>query len=98
MYPGQLPAVRRDAHNIVAPVDLSTSDDMELVVKTLQVFVKKKIPVRFGLVPLASSPGSVAHLKVAHYLHETFGLASLIQYLEEVGRSRCPSVLGVLMM
>ncbi|GFF45487.1 UDP-glucose:glycoprotein glucosyltransferase [Aspergillus udagawae] len=83
MYPGQLPAVRRDAHNIVAPVDLTSSDDMELVVKTLQVFVKKKIPVRFGLVPLASSPGSVAQLKVAHYLHETFGLASLIQYLEE---------------
>ncbi|GIJ99324.1 hypothetical protein Aspvir_001454 [Aspergillus viridinutans] len=83
MYPGQLPAVRRDAHNVVAPVDLTSSDDMELVVKTLQVFVKKKIPVRFGLVPLASSPGSVAQLKVAHYLHETFGLASLIQYLEE---------------
>ncbi|KAF7177206.1 hypothetical protein CNMCM7691_005028 [Aspergillus felis] len=83
MYPGQLPAVRRDAHNIVAPVDLTSSDDMELVAKTLQVFVKKKIPVRFGLVPLASSPGSVAQLKVAHYLHETFGLASLIQYLEE---------------
>ncbi|EAW23905.1 putative UDP-glucose:glycoprotein glucosyltransferase [Aspergillus fischeri NRRL 181] len=83
MYPGQLPAVRRDAHNIVAPVDLTSSDDMELVVKTLQVFVKRKIPVRFGLVPLASSPGSVAQLKVAHYLHETFGLASLIHYLEE---------------
>ncbi|PKX98146.1 putative UDP-glucose:glycoprotein glucosyltransferase [Aspergillus novofumigatus IBT 16806] len=83
MYPGQLPAVRRDAHNIVAPVDLTSSDDMELVVKTLQVFVKRKIPVRFGLVPLASSPGAVAQLKVAHYLHETFGLASLIQYLEE---------------
>ncbi|KAF7160006.1 hypothetical protein CNMCM5623_005552 [Aspergillus felis] len=83
MYPGQLPAVRRDAHNIVAPVDLTSSDDMELVAKTLQVFVKKKIPVRFGLVPLASSPGSVAQLKVAHYLHETFGLASLIEYLEE---------------
>jgi UDP-glucose:glycoprotein glucosyltransferase len=83
MYPGQLPAVRRDAHNIVVPVDLTSSDDMELVVKTLQVFVKRKIPVRFGLVPLASSPGAVAQLKVAHYLHETFGLASLIQYLEE---------------
>lgn len=75
--------MRRDAHNIVVPVDLTNPEDMELIVKTIQVFVKKKIPVRFGLVPLASSPESIAQLKVAHYLQETYGLASLIQYLEE---------------
>ncbi|KAE8144057.1 UDP-glucose:Glyco protein glucosyltransferase-domain-containing protein [Aspergillus pseudotamarii] len=82
-FPGQLPPVRRDAHNIVVPVDLTDTEDMNFVVKTIQVFVKRKIPVRFGLVPVASSPGSTAQLKVAHYLQETFGLASLIQYLEE---------------
>ncbi|KAE8373550.1 UDP-glucose:Glyco protein glucosyltransferase-domain-containing protein [Aspergillus bertholletiae] len=82
-FPGQLPPVRRDAHNIVVPIDLTDAEDMNFVIKTIQVFVKRKIPVRFGLVPLASSPGSTAQLKVAHYLQETFGLASLIQYLEE---------------
>ncbi|KAL4888256.1 UDP-glucose:glycoprotein glucosyltransferase-domain-containing protein [Aspergillus ambiguus] len=82
-YPGQLPPVRRDAHNIVVPVDLTNAEDMNLVVQTIQVFVMKKIPVRFGLVPTGSSPGSAAQLKVAHYLHETFGLSSLIKYLEE---------------
>ncbi|GES62817.1 UDP-glucose [Aspergillus terreus] len=82
-YPGQLPPVRRDAHNIVVPVDLTKAEDMNLVVQTIQVFVKKKIPVRFGLVPTGSSPGSTAQLRVAHHLQRTYGLSSLIQYLEE---------------
>lgn len=94
-FPGQLPPVRRDAHNIVVPVDLTDTEDMNFVVKTIQVFVKRKIPVRFGLVPVASSPGSTAQLKVAHYLQETFGLASLIQYLEEVS-SNYPKKLHIL--
>ncbi|PTU25160.1 hypothetical protein P175DRAFT_0490224 [Aspergillus ochraceoroseus IBT 24754] len=84
-YPGQLPAVRRDFNNIVFPVDLTNTEDIDLLVTTIQVFVKRKIPVRFGIVPLASSPGSTAQLKVAHYLQDTFGLSSLVKYLEESG-------------
>ncbi|KAF5864999.1 hypothetical protein ETB97_005564 [Aspergillus alliaceus] len=82
-FPGQLPPVRRDANNIVVPVDLADIEDVNFIVKTVQVFVHRKIPVRFGLVPIASSSGSTGQLKVAHYLQETFGLASLIKYLEE---------------
>lgn len=78
----------RDLHNIVFPVDLTDSDDMELVVETIQVFVRRRIPVRFGLVPTASSQGSLEQAKVAHYLQDTYGLASLVQYLEEVSLSR----------
>ncbi|KAL2809181.1 UDP-glucose:glycoprotein glucosyltransferase-domain-containing protein [Aspergillus granulosus] len=85
-YPGQLPAVRRDLNNIVFPVDLSSTEDVDLVTTTIQVFVKRKIPVRFGLVPTSYSPGSTAQLKVAHYLQETYGLASLMAYLEDSAR------------
>lgn len=83
-YPGQLPPVSRDLHNVVVPLDLSNPDDMLLVFRQIYTFVKRMIPVRFGLVPMASSPESISQLKVAHYLHETFGLSSLIKYLEEV--------------
>ncbi|OJK03201.1 hypothetical protein ASPACDRAFT_23432 [Aspergillus aculeatus ATCC 16872] len=82
VFPGQLPSVRREANNVVIPVDLAKLDDATLIVKSIQVFVKNKIPVRFGLVPTTSSPGSIAQLKVAHYLQDTFGLASLMSYLE----------------
>ncbi|RDW72327.1 putative UDP-glucose:glycoprotein glucosyltransferase [Aspergillus mulundensis] len=85
-YPGQLPPVRRELNNIVFPIDLTSIEDVDLIVTTLQVFVKRKIPVRFGIVPLATSEGSIAQLKVAHYLQETFGLASLMAYLEEAAK------------
>ncbi|KAL4785908.1 UDP-glucose:glycoprotein glucosyltransferase-domain-containing protein [Aspergillus varians] len=83
MYPGQLPAVRRDLNNFVFAVDLTSVQDVDLIITTIQVFVNRKIPVRFGVVPLASSTGSTAQLKVAHYLQKTFGLDSLMAYLEE---------------
>ncbi|RAL10314.1 putative UDP-glucose:glycoprotein glucosyltransferase [Aspergillus homomorphus CBS 101889] len=82
VFPGQLPSVRREANNVVIPVDLTNANDATLIVKSIQVFVKNKIPVRFGLVPTTSSAGSIAQLKVAHYLQDTFGLSSLMSYLE----------------
>ncbi|PYH40559.1 putative UDP-glucose:glycoprotein glucosyltransferase [Aspergillus saccharolyticus JOP 1030-1] len=82
VFPGQLPSVRREANNVVIPVNLANADDVNLIVKSIQVFVKNKIPVRFGLVPIPSSTKSIAQLKVAHYLQETFGLGSLMSYLE----------------
>ncbi|KAL2828795.1 UDP-glucose:glycoprotein glucosyltransferase-domain-containing protein [Aspergillus pseudoustus] len=85
-YPGQLPAVRRDLNNIVFPIDLSSAEDVDLVTTTIQTFVKRKIPVRFGVVPASYSSGSTAQVKVAHYLQETYGLASLMDYLEESAR------------
>ncbi|KAJ5933375.1 hypothetical protein N7454_005704 [Penicillium verhagenii] len=82
-YPGQLPPVGRDLQNVVVPVDLSKQEDMLLVLQQILTFIKRGIPVRFGLVPMASSPESLAQLKVAHYLQDTFGLSAFIQYLEE---------------
>ncbi|PLB40912.1 putative UDP-glucose:glycoprotein glucosyltransferase [Aspergillus candidus] len=87
-YPGQLPAVRRNANNIVIPVDLSSMEGVQVVINNIKIFVQNNIPVRFGLVPVASSPGSSAQLKVAHYLQETFGLASLMQFLEETAAKK----------
>jgi UDP-glucose:glycoprotein glucosyltransferase len=86
VHPGQIPPVGRDLHNVVVPIDLSNPEDMLLVVRQLHTFVKRMIPVRFGLVPMASSSESTAQMKVAHYLYETFGLSSFIRYLEEVSQ------------
>ncbi|KAJ5724117.1 hypothetical protein N7488_002152 [Penicillium malachiteum] len=82
-YPGQMPQVARDLHNVVVPVDLSDPQDMLLVIQQLQTFIKRMIPVQFGLVPTTSSPEAIAQLKVAHYLQETYGLSALFKYLEE---------------
>lgn len=86
-YPGQLSPVRRELHNIVMPVDLSNSEDMNMISMTLFSFIKRMIPVRFGFVPTTSSPEAIAQAKVVHYLQETYGLAALIEYLDEVRSS-----------
>ncbi|KAL8794549.1 MAG: hypothetical protein Q9195_002884 [Heterodermia aff. obscurata] len=41
-YPGQLPSVRRDIHNVVIPMDLTDIKDVELLVESIQMFVKRK--------------------------------------------------------
>ncbi|CAG7921684.1 unnamed protein product [Penicillium olsonii] len=83
VHPGQLPPVKRDLHNVILPLDLSRPDEMMIIAGNIQMFIKRGIPVRFGLVPTGSSPESVAQLKVAHYLFDAYGLESLTQYLEQ---------------
>ncbi|KAL9110377.1 MAG: hypothetical protein Q9227_005108 [Pyrenula ochraceoflavens] len=91
-FPGQLPTVRRDLHNIVIPVDLSSKEDLRLVVDTLQNFVKRKIPARFGIVPSVETPDAILQAKVAYHLLDVYGLGALFAYLEEcVSSKRYPS-------
>lgn len=40
--------------------------------------------MRFGLVPIVHSDDSTSQAKVAHHLHETYGLSTLLKYFEEV--------------
>lgn len=52
-----------------------------MVVNQLQDFVKRKLPVRFGVVPLTSTEASERQAKVVYHLVETYGLAAMIAYL-----------------
>lgn len=80
-----MPAVRRDIQNVVMPLDFANPNDIEIVLEPLQSFIKRKIPVRFGIVPTLKSEASVLQAKVAYYLVETHGLGVYMRYLEEVG-------------
>ena len=80
-YPGQLPAVRKDIHNLVIPVDFSDYTDVELIVETVLGFVKRQLPIRFGLVPLTRSKNAVNQAMTMYYLVERYGLAAGIDYL-----------------
>ena len=84
MWPGQMPQLRRDIHNVVIPVDLSDIKDIELVAEGMQQFVKRKIPVRFGLVPVVDSVAAVEQAKIVHHLLETYGLSAMFNYLSAV--------------
>ena len=88
MWPGQLPQIRRNLHNVVLPVDLSDVQDVGLVVEQLLAFVKRVIPVRFGLVPMTHTGPAAAQAKIIYHLLETYGLGAVISYLEACFKAR----------
>jgi UDP-glucose:glycoprotein glucosyltransferase len=83
-YPGQLPSVAKDIHNVIVPVDFTEAKDVLPVVETLQGFVKRGVPIRFGFVPLLSSPAAISQARVVYYLLDTFGLGAMMDYLQGV--------------
>lgn len=80
--------MRRDIHNAVIPVDLTDIQDLEMIVETLQMVVKRKVPIRFGIVPIIDSPRRESQAKVVYHLWDTYGLSAVFDYLEMVSRNR----------
>ncbi|KFY85437.1 hypothetical protein V498_07720 [Pseudogymnoascus sp. VKM F-4517 (FW-2822)] len=80
---GQLPQVRKDLFNLVFPVDFSNLQDVELVVNQLSGFVKRALPLRFGLVPLTNSDAALEQAKITYYLLDSYGLSTMVAYLNE---------------
>lgn len=69
---------------MIVPLDLSDVKDVELLVESLQTFVKRKIPIRFGIVPLTVSEAATDQAKVVYHLLDTYGLSAVFAYLEAV--------------
>jgi len=65
------------------PVDLTNSEDVRLVADQLLSFVKRKLAIRIGLVPLAMTSGAAEQAKVVYHLLDTYGLSSVLAYLED---------------
>ncbi|RKF81055.1 UDP-glucose:glycoprotein glucosyltransferase [Golovinomyces cichoracearum] len=87
-YPGQIPFVRRDAFNLVVPVDLSDPSDVSLIIGTLLSFVNRLIPIRIGLVPITNKPHAADQAKIVYHLIDTYGLQASIAYLRESSESK----------
>lgn len=81
-YPGQLPSVRKEIFNLVVPVDFSTPEDIALVSETLASFVKRKLVLHIGLVPITTSPAAIEQARVLYHLLDVYGLSGAIAYLE----------------
>ncbi|KAK3346307.1 glycosyltransferase family 24 protein [Lasiosphaeria hispida] len=82
-FGGSLPQVRKDIFNLIVPVDFTKPDDVTLVVEQLLGFVKRLLPIRFGLVPLTPTGESIEQAKVVYHLLENYGLSAVVTYLEQ---------------
>lgn len=74
--------IRKDVFNLIVPVDFSSPTDLHVVVEQLTGFIKRTLPVRFGLVPLMPTKSAETQAKLAYYLLENYGLAAFMSYLE----------------
>ncbi|KAL8940480.1 MAG: hypothetical protein Q9216_002809 [Gyalolechia sp. 2 TL-2023] len=81
-FPGQLPSIQRNVHNVVIPLDVTDPKDTQLLIESLQTFVKRKVPIRFGIVPTLATPASREQAKVIYHMLDTYGLNAVLTYLE----------------
>ena len=66
-------------------MDLTDLKDIEIIVEQLQMVVKRKVPIRFGIVPLLATSAMRDQAKVAYHLLDAYGLSAVLAYLESVG-------------
>ena len=66
------------------PVDLTEVKDVEMIVEQLQTVVKRRIPIRFGIVPLVANSAMLNQAKIIYHLWDTYGLSTLLSYLDLV--------------
>lgn len=88
VYPGQLPQLRRDIHNLVVPVDMGNVKDIELVATSLQGLVRRQVPLRVALVPTGSGTTAEDYARVSYHILDTYGLAPLMAFFSDVTASK----------
>jgi hypothetical protein len=83
-FPGQLPSVRRDINNAIIPLDFSDPKSARLVAETILGIIKRKVPLRWGIVPVFSTNDGEKQARVIYHLQDSYGLVSVIDYLQKV--------------
>lgn len=68
--------------NVVLPIDLSQPDDVGLIIEQVRGFVQRKLPIRFGFVPVVGTEAALEQAKLVYYLKETYGIGVVLGYLE----------------
>lgn len=66
------------------PVDFTSKDAVFTVVETILSLIKRGIPIRWGLVPHTKAPGAAEQAKVVYHLLDTYGLSTVVKYLDTV--------------
>ncbi|KAK0757581.1 hypothetical protein N5P37_009595 [Trichoderma harzianum] len=82
-YPGQLPPIAKNVFTLVAPVDFSNPEDVSFIAQLLS-FISRGLTIRFGLVPLVSTPEATAKAKTVYHIFENYGIQGLTSYLERL--------------
>ncbi|OAP58443.1 hypothetical protein AYL99_07533 [Fonsecaea erecta] len=83
-YPGQLPQVSRDIHNLIVPIDMGNIKDIELAATSLQSLVRRQVPIRIALIPIGKGETANIYSKVAYYISDTYGLTAVMNFFSDI--------------
>lgn len=83
-YPGQLPQVARDIHNLIVPIDMNDIKDIELVATALQGLVRRTVPIRIALIPTGTGDTADAYAAASYHILDTYGLNPLLAFFGEI--------------
>jgi UDP-glucose:glycoprotein glucosyltransferase len=88
VYPGQLPQLARDIHNLVVPIDVTNVRDIELVATSLQSLVRRTVPIRIALVPVGTGEMADIYSKLAYHVLDTYGLSTLMTFFTDLSSAK----------
>ncbi|KIX00898.1 uncharacterized protein Z518_09963 [Rhinocladiella mackenziei CBS 650.93] len=88
VYPGQLPQLARDIHNLIVPVDMTDIKDIELVATSLQSLVRRLVPIRIAIIPTGTGETANLYSKLAYHILDTYGLSSLMAFFSDIVSSK----------
>lgn len=80
VYPGQLHLVRRNALNAIFAVDLSKKAALSSVANEALGYVRRGVPVRFGIVPVGDNTAG----KIFFYINEKIGREAANDFIKSV--------------
>ena len=87
-YPGQLPQVARDIHNVIVPINVGHPKDIEIVATALQSLVKRLVPIRIALIPTGTGETAKTYSKLSYHILDTYGLTALMKFFTDVMSSK----------
>ena len=98
LYPGQLHTIRKNVHHAVFTLDLARKEDLASLVEEFATFVKRQVPIRFGVVPLPTdADDSVILSKIFYHLINTYGRAVAMKFAEDLLKTYDPATLSTKM-
>lgn len=95
-YPGQMSLVARNLFNLVLALDLSQPEHVQFIVDTVPQYIARKIPIRFGVVPVVAEEGheaedpATAVAAVMWHLIDTVGRSTSLKVMGEVSKRGVP--------
>ncbi|KAF5330129.1 hypothetical protein D9611_010543 [Ephemerocybe angulata] len=86
-YPGQFPSIKGNLFNVILALDLSKTENLHFMIGPMSNILERKLPFRFGVVPIAETEDGTKMARLFYHLIEVFGRKKTLEFLKTVSES-----------